>query len=76
MLKERFPEHKGYVSSNNQTKTAGAHFNQRRHNVSYMQITAIEIIFKRDPHFRKQRERMYIQMFNTKYKGLKMINAG
>ena len=29
MLKERFAEHKGYVTSNNQTKITGLHFNQR-----------------------------------------------
>ena len=76
MLKERFAEHKGYVTSNNQTKTTGKHFNQRGHSVSNMQITVIEKVFNQDPHYRKQRERMYIQKFNTKYKGLNRINGG
>ena len=76
MLKERFAEHKGYVISNNQTKATGVHFNQRGHNVSNMQVTVIEKVFNQDPHFRKQRERMHIQKFNTKYKGLNRINGG
>ena len=69
-------EHKGYVISNNQTKATGVHFNQRGHNVSNMQVTVIEKVFNQDPHFRKQRERMHIQKFNTKYKGLNRINGG
>ena len=56
MLKERFAEHKGYVTSNNQTETTGKHFNQRGHNVSNIQITVIKKIFNQDPHFKKQRE--------------------
>ena len=76
MLKERFAEHKGYVTSNNQTKITGSHFNQRGHNISNMQITVIEKVFNQDPRFRKERERMYIQKFNTKYRGLNRINGG
>ena len=41
-----------------------------------MEITVIEKLFDQDPQFRKQRERMYIQKFNTKYKGLNRINGG
>ena len=52
------------------------HFNQKGHSVSNMQITIIEKVYNQDPQFRKQREKMFIQKFNTKYKGLNKINGG
>ena len=75
-LKERFSEHKGYVNTNNQSKATGVHFNTRGHSVSDMQITVVEKIFSKDPMFRKQREKLYIQKFNTRYKGLNRMNGG
>ena len=76
MLKDRFSEHKGYVNTKNQSKTTGMHFNQKGHSVSNMQITIIEKVYNQDPLFRKQRKKMFIQKFNTKYKGLNKINGG
>ena len=76
LLKDRFSEHKGYVNTKNQSKTTGMHFNQKGHSVSNMQITIIEKVYNQDPQFRKQREKMFIQKFNTKYKGLNKINGG
>ena len=58
------------------TKSTGIHFNQKGHSVSDMQISILEKVFNQDPQFRKQRERMYIQKFNTRYKGLNKINGG
>ena len=40
-----FLEHKGYVSKNMLTKATGAHFNEKGHKISDMQITVIEKIF-------------------------------
>ena len=76
MLKDRFLEHKGYANSNNQTKATGLHFSQKGHSISNMKITVLEKVFNENPQFRKQREKMYIQKFNTKYKGLNRINGG
>ena len=76
MLRERFSEHKGYVNTRNMSKATGAHFNSRGHCTSDKEITIIEKIFSQDPQFRKQREKMYIQKFNTRYKGLNKSNGG
>ena len=76
MIKERFLEHKGYANNNNQTKATGLHFNQKGHSVHNMRITVLERVFNKNPLFRKQREKLYIQKFNTKYKGLNRINGG
>ena len=75
-LRERFLEHKGYVSKNMLTKATGAHFNEKGHKISDMQITVIEKLFNSDPQFRKQREKMYISKFNTKYKGINRGTGG
>ena len=75
-LKERFSEHKGYVNNNMLTKATGAHFNQAGHRISDMEITVIEKIFNPDPQFRKQREKMFINKFNTKYKGINRSSGG
>ena len=76
MLKDRFSEHKGYANSGNLSKTTGEHFNQKGHSVSNMEITIVEKVFNQDPQFRKQREKMFIQKFNTRYRGLNRGNGG
>ena len=58
------------------TKVTGLNFNQKGHSVSDMEITIMEKIFNTNPQFRKQREKMYINKFNTKYKGLNRMNGG
>ena len=76
MLKERFSEHKTYVNTNNQSKATRIHFNLKGHSISDMEITIIEKVFNKDPRFRKQREKLFIQKFNTKYRGLNRLNGG
>ena len=75
-IKERFLEHKSYVSNTMLTKATGNHFNQKVHSVCDMEITVVEKIFNNDPQYRKQREKMYINKFNTKYKGINKSNGG
>ena len=58
------------------TKATGAHFNQRGHSISDMQITIIEKVFNPDPQFWKQREKMFINKFNTRYKGINKSSGG
>ena len=76
MLRDRFSEHKGYVNNNNTSKSTGAHFNLPGHSVSDMRITVIEKIFSQDHQVRKQREKLFIQKFNTRYRGLNRMNGG
>ena len=51
-------------------KATGDHFNLPGHRLADMEVTIIERIFNEDPQFRKQREQIWIETFNTKYKGL------
>ena len=51
-------------------KATGYHFNLPGHSVSDMQISVVEKVFNLNEQFRRQREKMFIEEFNTKYKGL------
>ena len=42
MLRERFSEHRGYVNTKNLSKKTCAHFNEKAHSVSDMEITIID----------------------------------
>ena len=75
-LKERFSEHRGYVKNKILTKATGKHFNEAGHRESDMTITILEKIYNANPQYRKQREKMWINKFNTKYKGLNRMNGG
>ena len=76
MIKQRFSEHQGYVNIKNESKTTGAHFNTRGHSTSDMEITVLIYIYNQDDQFRKQREKLWIQKFNTRYRGLNRMNGG
>ena len=75
-LRDRFIEQKGYVKNKITSKCTGAHFNLKGHSSRDMEIMIIEKIFNNDPQFRKQREKMFIQKFNTKFRGLNKLNGG
>ena len=68
-LQARFSDHRGYVVNKMLKKATGNHFNLPGHTVSDMQVTILEKIHNKDVNFRKNREKMFIQQFNTKYKG-------
>ena len=69
-LQDRFSEHLGYVKNKHLNKVTGEHFNSKGHKQSDMTITVIEKQHNTSNQFRKQREKMYISKFNTKYKGM------
>ena len=64
MLKERFSEHKGYVSTQNISKATGAHFNLKGHSVSDMRIKVLEKVPPHELQFRKK-ERNFISKSST-----------
>ena len=69
-LQTRFSEHKGYVANNKLHKATGSHFNSKGHKISDMKVTIIEKVYNKQEQFRLEREKMFIQDMNTKYKGL------
>ena len=73
-LQARFSEHLGYVKNKHTNKITGAHFNLAGHRQSDMEISIIEKIHSTSEQYRKQREKMFISRFNTKYKGMNKIS--
>ena len=63
----------GYVKNKQNNKVTGEHFNSKGHSQSDMKITIVEKLHNNSILFRKQREKMYISKFNSKYKGMNRI---
>ena len=69
-LQEKFSEHLGYVKNNKTNKATGDHFCSKGYTQSDMEIMVLEKLYNTSEQFRKQREKMFIQNFNTKHKGM------
>ena len=64
------------LQKKNCTKATDLHFNEKGHSVSDKEMTILEKVFNCNPQFRKQREKMWINKFNTRYIGLNQNNGG
>ena len=69
-LKERFSDHKNYVRNKHLNQATGAHFNEPGHEIEHMQIIAIEKLQNKNPQYRKEKEKFFIQKFDTYYNGI------
>ena len=69
-LKYRLADHRGYVSNLHTDKATGAHFNLPGHDLSHLTITIIEKQKNENDIYRKERERYFINKYNTYYKGM------
>ena len=70
ILKFRFAEHRGYVSTQDDTQATGAHFTSPGHSVSDMTILILEQVRSTDDMYRREREKYFIRKFNSYHKGL------
>ena len=69
-IRYRLAEHRGYVINNQTDKTTGAHFNLPGHSVANLKMTVIEQVKKQTDAYRQEREKFFINKFNTFYDGL------
>ena len=69
-LKTRLADHRGYVMNVNHDTATGAHFTKPGHDLSHLAITILEKLKNKDDTYRKEREKYFINKFNTFYKGL------
>ena len=69
-LKARLADHRAYINNEQVNYATGAHFNKPRHQLSDLSVTILEKIRKEDDSYRKERERYFINLFNTYHKGL------
>ena len=63
-LHHRMREHMYSIVKNE--KTIGMHFNGKRHNHEHMNVTVIEKVIPNTPHYRLEREELWIKTLNTK----------
>ena len=69
-LKSRLADHRGYIKKEQIDTTTGAHYNQPGHQLSDMSVIILEISRKQEDIYRKEREKYFINLFNTNYRGL------
>ena len=76
-ISSRFSQHLGYVNQYN-TKIAagkipeatGEHFNLPNHSISDMRLQIVEKVFSKSKAVREEREKMYINYFESETKGI------
>ena len=66
----RLSDHCGYVTNKVTEKATGDHFNSPGHSLSIMTIRVLEQGKTRDSEYRKEREKYFINLFDTYNKGL------
>ena len=59
----------GYVTGPGNQAT-GEHFNSKGHSLADMEFSILETFKNGAHHLRKEREKYYINKFNTKHKGM------
>ena len=69
-LKERISDHRGYVTKEKLEQATGQHFNTPGHDLSKLKVTILEKVKTEDDSYRKEREKYFINKFNTFHKGL------
>ena len=70
MLKNRFSDHKGYITNQVLNVSTGDNFNLPGHSLANVKITVLEQVKKPDIMYRKEREKYFINKFNTYHQGL------
>ena len=70
MLKARLSDHRGYINNKVVNITTGDHFNQPGHSLADLNVLIVEQVKIEDDNYRKERERYFINKFNTFYDGI------
>ena len=74
-LKSRLADHRGYVMNDRHDTATGAHFSKPGHDLSHLSITVLEKVKNNEATYRKEREKYFINKFNTYYKGMNKQNG-
>ena len=69
-IKYRIADHRGYVVNKHVDKATGAHFNLPGHSLNHMKFTILEQVKVNSDMYRKERERYFINKFDTYNRGL------
>ena len=74
LLKNRLSDHRGYIHNQVLSVSTGNHFNLPGHSLADVKITILEQVKKNDTMYRKEREKYFINKFNTHHHGLNREN--
>ena len=69
-FKERVKEHIGYTRTKKLNQPSGYHFNLPGHSIHNMKFTIVEKVKSSDPIYRKEREKDFINKFDTFHSGM------
>ena len=69
-IKNRLAHHRGYVVNNHSDKATGSHFTLPGHSLANMRCTVLEQVKVKSDLYRKEREKYFINKFNTIEEGL------
>ena len=70
MMKARLSDHRGYINNQVIAVTTGDHFNLPGHSLADLQLIILEQAKKEDETYKKEREKYFINKFNTFYGGM------
>ena len=70
IFKFRLDEHRGYITSKDESQPTGLHFNLPGHSLANLKATIIEQVIYNEEEYRKEREHYYINKFNTYHDGM------
>ena len=73
-LKHRLADHRGYIVNQHIDKATGAHYNQPGHSLANLKVTILEQVKVNCDMYRKERERYFINKFDTLQNGLNRQN--
>ena len=59
-----------YLQPENLSQATGRHFTSAGHSISDMKICIVEKVYSEERLLREEREKEYIRLFNSKFKGL------
>ena len=63
---DRYYQHRSYISNKNMETPAGSHFNSRGHSIGDLEMLPIEKVRPaNNPHVRKCREKMWINLYQA-----------
>ena len=68
-LQKRLADHRGYISTQVESRATGAHFNLPGHSLADLSVTILEQT-KSDPEYRREREKYFIRKFDTVNNGI------
>ena len=70
IIEFRIADHRGYITNQVISRATGAHFNLPGHSLADLKFTILEQVRYNDEEYRREREKYFINKFDTFYHGI------